>query len=261
MTDTYLLQALSGLHILSAAVFVGSNVLVEILIQRFELIPPGEAATISGKLGIDLAVLNGIALIVVGGTGFARLYVSDMLDRLGDASFWTDSYGLAMACMIGLWLTVVVAASLLIYLRPRAVAKLPFDATREEVAERSDASMQAQGWMRRLGQYNLAAGIVLILVGGFLRYGGFVWETKTALPAAKGNPAAGRIVFIESGCGSCHALAATGAQGTVGPNLDQVKLTAAEIFNWVRNGKGAMPSYKGQLSQKELADLAAFLAK
>lgn len=85
--------------------------------------------------------------------------------------------------------------------------------------------------------------------------------TSTSAPTVTGDPAAGKAVFVNSGCGSCHALAETGAKGTVGPNLDQVKLTPAEILDWVRNGKGAMPSLKGQLSEKQLADVVAFLAK
>ena len=85
--------------------------------------------------------------------------------------------------------------------------------------------------------------------------------TPTPAPAPTGNPAAGKKVFVSAGCGSCHTLAAAGANGTVGPNFDQVKLTAAEILDWVKNGKGAMPSFKGRLSEKELADVAAFLAK
>jgi mono/diheme cytochrome c family protein len=86
-------------------------------------------------------------------------------------------------------------------------------------------------------------------------------RTSVPAPAPKGNPAAGKKVFVNAGCGSCHTLAATGANGTVGPNLDQTKLTAAEILDWVSNGKGAMPSFKSQLSEKELAALATFLAK
>lgn len=85
--------------------------------------------------------------------------------------------------------------------------------------------------------------------------------TPTSAPTVKGDPAAGKSVFVHSGCGSCHVLAETGAKGTVGPNLDQVKLTPSQILEWVKNGKGAMPSFKAQLSEKELADVTAFLAE
>ncbi|HSP70904.1 MAG TPA: cytochrome c [Gaiellaceae bacterium] len=81
-----------------------------------------------------------------------------------------------------------------------------------------------------------------------------------AAPAVKGNAAAGKAVFVGAGCGSCHTLAATKATGTVGPNLDQVTLTPSQILDWVGKGKGAMPSFKGRLTGRQLANLAAFLA-
>lgn len=182
---TYLLQVLTGLHIVAAAVFVGSNVLVELLMRRFELIPPGEAATISAKLGGDLSILNSSALVLLGATGFGRMVASDTIDRFDEAGFWSSSYGIAIACMIGLWVTLVITAGCLLYLRPRAVAKLPFDATRDEVTNRSEAAMRAAGWMRKIGWYNLVAGILLLLIGGFLRYGGF-----TAVASASDSQAA-----------------------------------------------------------------------
>ena len=37
-------------------------------------------------------------------------------------------------------------------------------------------------------------------------------------PEAEGGP--GGQVFADNGCGSCHTFEAAGAQGTVGPNLD-----------------------------------------
>lgn len=84
--------------------------------------------------------------------------------------------------------------------------------------------------------------------------------TTPTSPVA-GDPVAGKAVFVDSGCSSCHTFAAAGARGTGGPNLDQVSLSASEILDWVTNGKGAMPSFKGQVSAKKLADLAVFVAQ
>ena len=173
MSQLHWLQVLSGLHILAAAAFVGSNALVELLLRRLEQIPPADAATVSSSLGLDLTILNSSALVVAGGTGIARIFVSESQDQYFHSAFWGTAYGLAMACMIGLWLTLLVSAAALVYLRQRAVAKLPYDATREEVAESAESGMRAADWMRRIGWYNLAAGVALIFVGGFLKYGGF----------------------------------------------------------------------------------------
>ena len=89
-------------------------------------------------------------------------------------------------------------------------------------------------------------------------------KVAAATPAGStvnGDRVAGKAVFNDSGCASCHAFAAAGARGTGGPNLDQVNLSASEVLDWVTNGKGAMPSFKGQVSAKKLSDVAAFLAK
>jgi mono/diheme cytochrome c family protein len=77
----------------------------------------------------------------------------------------------------------------------------------------------------------------------------------------KGDPTAGKQVFLSAGCTGCHTLAAANATGTVGPNLDQVKPDYQLVTARVTLGKGAMPSFKGQLSDQQIADVAAFVVK
>jgi mono/diheme cytochrome c family protein len=80
-------------------------------------------------------------------------------------------------------------------------------------------------------------------------------------PTAKGDPTAGKQVFETAGCASCHTLKDAGASGTVGPNLDQAKPPADLVVDRVTNGKGAMPSFSGQLSAKQIADVAAYVSQ
>ncbi len=47
-------------------------------------------------------------------------------------------------------------------------------------------------------------------------------------------------------------LADAGASGTVGPDLDEVKPSEELVSDRVTNGLGAMPSFKGQLSEEEI---------
>ncbi len=77
----------------------------------------------------------------------------------------------------------------------------------------------------------------------------------------KGDPTAGKKIFQSAGCVSCHTLAAAGATGTVGPNLDDAKPDYRLVTARVTLGKGAMPSFKGQLSDQQIADVAAFVVK
>src|SRR5207248_3516824 len=46
-------------------------------------------------------------------------------------------------------------------------------------------------------------------------------------PAGGASAALGKQVFAQNGCGGCHTLAAAGASGKVGPDLDNVLRDAA----------------------------------
>ena len=89
--------------------------------------------------------------------------------------------------------------------------------------------LAAAGWaIGRAGQDEAAAAFVPV-----------------APPASSGSSAdaAGRQVFVDSGCGGCHVLAAAGATGAVGPDLDQTKPSEALVVDRVTNGKGTMPAF------------------
>ena len=82
----------------------------------------------------------------------------------------------------------------------------------------------------------------------------------TTEPAATGDATAGKEVFATAGCTACHTLADAGSTGTVGPNLDQAKPPATLVVQRVTNGKGAMPPFKGQLSETQIEDVAAYVS-
>ena len=85
-------------------------------------------------------------------------------------------------------------------------------------------------------------------------------ETPTVPPQYKGgDAAAGKKVFATAGCTGCHTLKDAGSTGTVGPNLDQAKPALSRAVERVTKGAGAMPSFKGQLSDKQIADVTAYV--
>jgi mono/diheme cytochrome c family protein len=86
-------------------------------------------------------------------------------------------------------------------------------------------------------------------------------QTTTAStgPSLKGDPAAGKTVFTSAGCTGCHTLKDAGSTGTVGPNLDDAKPSVELAIDRVTNGSGAMPPFKGQLSNQQIADVAAYV--
>ena len=84
-------------------------------------------------------------------------------------------------------------------------------------------------------------------------------DPATPAFALKGDPAAGKAIFASAGCTGCHTLKAAGATGTVGPNLDQVQPDYRRATARVTLGKNAMPSFKGQLSTQQIANVAAYV--
>ena len=75
-----------------------------------------------------------------------------------------------------------------------------------------------------------------------------------------GNAEAGKQVFASAGCGGCHALADAGSNGAVGPNLDDSSPSFDKAVERVTEGQGGMPSFKDQLSEQQIADVAAYVS-
>ena len=84
-------------------------------------------------------------------------------------------------------------------------------------------------------------------------------ETATT-GGEEGDAEAGKEVFASAGCTGCHTLADANATGNVGPNLDEAKPPHELVVDRVTNGKGAMPSFKGQLSETQIQDVAAYVS-
>jgi len=99
--------------------------------------------------------------------------------------------------------------------------------------------------------------------------------TTTGTPAATGTPtAAGTPAATTSGattkvdaqavfkqtCVSCHGV---NLEGSVGPNLQKEgsKHSKEELATIISNGRGAMPNFKGKLSDDEINSLALWLAE
>lgn len=77
-----------------------------------------------------------------------------------------------------------------------------------------------------------------------------------------GDPVEGKEVFLgSSGCGACHTLADAGTTGTVGPNLDETAPSYSTVLTIVTNGRGAMPSFSGSLSEEDIQNVAAYISQ
>jgi mono/diheme cytochrome c family protein len=70
----------------------------------------------------------------------------------------------------------------------------------------------------------------------------------------------GKAIFTAN-CASCHTLADAGTSGTIGPNLDETKPSRELAVQRVTNGKGAMPAFKGQLSDEQIQAVADYVSQ
>jgi mono/diheme cytochrome c family protein len=101
-------------------------------------------------------------------------------------------------------------------------------------------------------------------------------EQPQAQPQAKGDPAAGRQVYQQSGCGGCHTFQPAGSTGTTGPDLDNLRqyaekagqpldeftrqsLTQPDAYVEEGFSEGVMPAFSG--NEEELNNLVAFLTQ
>jgi cytochrome c553 len=85
--------------------------------------------------------------------------------------------------------------------------------------------------------------------------------TPAATPPSNANADAGKQVFVTAQCGGCHTMKAAGSTGEIGPNLDQLKPNFGVIVHQVEVGGGPMPAFKGQLSDQQIQDVAAYVYK
>jgi mono/diheme cytochrome c family protein len=75
-----------------------------------------------------------------------------------------------------------------------------------------------------------------------------------------GGAANGKALFSEN-CASCHTLADADANGTVGPNLDDVQPSKSVVVRQVTDGGGGMPAFGDRLSTAQIAAIAGYVAR
>lgn len=101
----------------------------------------------------------------------------------------------------------------------------------------------------------------LVAVAGIVAGGGILAASASAEEIAKVDREAAREVFHAYSCSACHALADAGAGGSIGPSLDNPTLTRDFVVGRIANGQGAMPAFKGQLADEDIALLADYIVE
>ncbi|WBY02983.1 cytochrome c [Ramlibacter tataouinensis] len=72
----------------------------------------------------------------------------------------------------------------------------------------------------------------------------------------------GRILFtkVTPSCALCHTLKDAGAEGAVGPSLDELKPDRARVVQALKTGIGQMPAFT-HLTQAEIEALARYVER
>lgn len=60
-------------------------------------------------------------------------------------------------------------------------------------------------------------------------------------------------------CAICHTLADAGAEGAIGPDLDELKPTKDVVLKVIREGMGAMPSFAETMSEEDMQAVAEYV--
>ena len=98
----------------------------------------------------------------------------------------------------------------------------------------------------------VVAAVLLAFVAGC----GGSDEDNSTPPASAGG---GEQLFKDN-CSSCHTLAAAGASGKVGPDLDQLRPGPDLVTSQVNTGGGAMPAFKGKLTDDQIKQIADYVS-
>lgn len=73
----------------------------------------------------------------------------------------------------------------------------------------------------------------------------------------------GKTLFMKGAvpaCAVCHTLKDAGAEGAIGPNLDDLKPSYSHVKEMVRQGAGIMPSFDESLTDEQIEAVATYVS-
>jgi len=170
--STYLwLRVLRTIHVYAAIILVGAIIFnAAVLVPALRRIPPAHSAVVSQKIGAGLMWLGGAAMILLGFSGLARLYLKGQSLRffslLLSGGFVENSYVGWLALMFVAWLLLAVTSTVSsIWYRKILTRKLPYSADLRELAARRVAQARVSYWQERFFYVNLGLALLAVLGG------------------------------------------------------------------------------------------------
>jgi len=167
--EYWLLRIFRLIHIYSAVVLVGSIIFnAAVLVPALRRIPPAHSAVISEKIGAGLMWLGGAAMILLGISGIARLWLKGQLTRFFEGFFSPELMGnwYWLGLMFVTWLVLVATAiTSTIWYRTILTRKLPYSADLRELAARRISQAWVSAWQDRFFYINLVLALLATLGG------------------------------------------------------------------------------------------------
>ena len=124
----------------------------------------------------------------------------------------------------------------------------------------SSVASPRRGVLMTLTVFALAGGVANGCGGGGSKSTAEPTTTTTATETAAAPTASGAQLFSDN-CETCHGPNGTG--GHVGPDLQKspVAENLARVEKQIRNGGGAMPPFKGMLSNNQIDVIAKYVVE
>jgi hypothetical protein len=172
MTDFMLVlmfRVLRAVHIYAAIVLVGSIIFnTGVLMPALRRIPPAHSAVVSQKIGSGLMWLGGTAIVLLGFSGFSRLWLMGELPALFSTQAFREPRLRWTMLMAGSWSILAITGTLsATWYGTILTRKLDYSSGLRELEERRAVQAKVSAWQDRLAYLNLALAI-LAAFGGIM---------------------------------------------------------------------------------------------
>lgn len=172
MSTVFWLQLLRVVHVYSAIMLVGSIVFNTVILNpALKRIPPAHSTVVSQKIGFGLMVIGTSTIVLLGLTGFTRLWLMGQLQRFLTADFLTGSYGRWIGLMAVSWFTLLITGILSGYWYQAILTKkLPYSAGLRDLEEKRAAQEWVTLWQDRFYYLNVVAAVLAALGGAMAKF-------------------------------------------------------------------------------------------
>ena len=172
MSTVFWLQLLRVVHVYAAILLVGSIVFNTVILNpALKRIPPAHSTVVSQKIGAGLMIIGTTSIVLLGITGFTRLWLMGQLGRFFTMDFVTGPYGRWIVLMAVAWFFLLVTGTLSGYWYQAVLTKkLPYSSGLRDLEEKRAAQEWVTLWQDRFYYLNVVAAVLAALGGAMAKF-------------------------------------------------------------------------------------------